>query len=51
MTIRSVESVSRRILGRAGGTSFEISASGLIDVAMVFHAVLPRQYRRGRRYW
>jgi short-subunit dehydrogenase len=51
LTIRSVETVSRRILARAGGPSLEISVSGLIDVAMVFRAVMPRTYHRLRRNW
>jgi NAD(P)-dependent dehydrogenase (short-subunit alcohol dehydrogenase family) len=51
LTVRSVASVSRRILRGAGGSSFEISASALIDVAMVFRYLLPRSYRRGRRHW
>jgi NAD(P)-dependent dehydrogenase (short-subunit alcohol dehydrogenase family) len=48
---RSVESVSRRILARAGGPSLEISVSGLIDAAMVFRSLLPRPYHRLRRNW
>ena len=48
---RSVPSVSRRILARAGGPSLEISVSGLIDAAMVFRAVAPRAYHRLRRNW
>lgn len=51
MTTRSVESVSRRILARAGGPSLEISVSGLIDAAMVFRQVMPRTYHRLRRNW
>jgi NAD(P)-dependent dehydrogenase (short-subunit alcohol dehydrogenase family) len=51
LTIRSVETVSRRILARAGGPSLEISVSGLIDAAMVFRYVMPRTYHRLRRYW
>ena len=47
----SVESVSRRILARAGGPSLEISVSGLIDAAMVFRYALPRPYHRLRRNW
>ena len=31
--------------------SLEISVSGLIDVAMVFRAVMPRTYHRLRRSW
>ena len=46
-----VESVWRRILGRAGGPSLEISVSGLIDAAMVFRALMPRTSRRLRRSW
>ena len=38
LTTRSVETVSRRILARAGGPSLEISVSGLIDAAMVFRS-------------
>ena len=51
LTTRSVETVSRRILARAGGPSLEISVSGLIDVAMVFRSLLPRTYHRLRRHW
>jgi NAD(P)-dependent dehydrogenase (short-subunit alcohol dehydrogenase family) len=51
LTRRSVETVSRRILARAGGPSLEISVSGLIDAAMVFRAVMPRTYHRLRRNW
>jgi 2-hydroxycyclohexanecarboxyl-CoA dehydrogenase len=51
LTMRSVETVSRRILARAGGPSLEISVSGLIDVATVFRAVMPRTYHRFRRTW
>jgi len=48
---RSVEEVSRSILQRAGGPALEISASGLIDAAMVFRYLLPRAYLRLRRNW
>jgi NAD(P)-dependent dehydrogenase (short-subunit alcohol dehydrogenase family) len=51
MTTRSVETVSRRILGRAGGPSLEISVSGLIDAAMVFRYLMPRTYHRFRKSW
>jgi short-subunit dehydrogenase len=51
LTTRSVETVSRRILARAGGPSLEISVSGLIDAAMVFRSVMPRTYHRLRRHW
>jgi NAD(P)-dependent dehydrogenase (short-subunit alcohol dehydrogenase family) len=51
LTTRSVETVSRRILAQAGGPSFEISVSGLIDAAMVFRSLMPRTYRRLRRHW
>ena len=51
LTMRSVETVSRRILARAGGPSLEISVSGLIDAAMVFRYLMPRTYRRLRRFW
>ena len=51
LTRRSVPSVSRRILARAGGPGLEISVSGLIDAAMVFRAVLPGAYHRLRRNW
>jgi NAD(P)-dependent dehydrogenase (short-subunit alcohol dehydrogenase family) len=51
LTMRSVESVSRRILAKAGGPSLEISASGLIDAAMVFRSLLPRPYHRLRKNW
>jgi len=44
MTTRSVEAVARRILAQAGGPALEISASGLIDAAMVFRSVMPRTY-------
>jgi len=47
----SVETVSRRILARAGGPSLEISVSGLIDAAMVFRHLTPRTYHRLRRNW
>jgi hypothetical protein len=46
MTTRSVKWVSRRILAQAGGPMLEISASGLIDAAMVFRSVMPRTYHR-----
>jgi len=48
---RRVESVSRAILGRAGGPSLEISASGLIDAATVFRSLMPRTYHRLRKGW
>lgn len=51
LTTRSVEAVSRRILAQAGGPALEISASGLIDVAMIFRSLLPRLYHRLRRHW
>ena len=51
LTMRSVETVSRQILARAGSPSLEISASGLIDAATVFRAVMPRTYHRLRRSW
>ena len=51
LTTRSVETVSRRILARAGGPGLEISVSRLIDAAMVFRFVLPRSYHRLRRHW
>ena len=51
MTIRSVETVSRRILAQAGGPSLEISASGVIDVAMAFRSLVPGTYHRLRRSW
>ncbi len=51
LTRRSVETVSRRILARAGGPSLEISVSGLIDAAMVFRYLMPRTYHRLRRSW
>jgi NAD(P)-dependent dehydrogenase (short-subunit alcohol dehydrogenase family) len=51
MTMRSVETVSRRILAQAGGPTLEISVSGLIDAAMVFRAALPGPYHRLRRHW
>jgi NAD(P)-dependent dehydrogenase (short-subunit alcohol dehydrogenase family) len=51
LMIRSVEVVSRKILARAGESPLEISVSRLIDAAMVFRFLLPRLYRRGRKYW
>ena len=51
LTTRSVETVSRRILARAGGPALEISVSGLIDAAMVFRSLMPRTYHRLRRHW
>ena len=51
LTIRSVETVSRRILAHAGGPSLEISVSGLIDAAMVFRSLMPDTYHRLRRNW
>ena len=51
LTMRGVETVSRRILARAGGPSLEISVSGLIDAATVFRALMPRTYHRLRRSW
>jgi NAD(P)-dependent dehydrogenase (short-subunit alcohol dehydrogenase family) len=50
-TIRSVETVSRAILARAGEPTLEISASRLIDAAMVFRQVLPQAYFWGRKGW
>jgi len=51
LTIRSVETVSRIILARAGESTLEISASRVIDAAMVFRQVLPRAYFWGRKRW
>jgi NAD(P)-dependent dehydrogenase (short-subunit alcohol dehydrogenase family) len=51
LTTRSVETVSRTILERAGGTSLEISVSGLINAAMVFRYLMPRTYHRFRKNW
>jgi hypothetical protein len=51
LTVRGVETVSRRILAHAGRPSLEISASRLIDLATVFRYVLPRAYHRGRKRW
>jgi NAD(P)-dependent dehydrogenase (short-subunit alcohol dehydrogenase family) len=51
LTIRRVETVSRIILARSGESALEISASRLIDVAMVFRYVLPRTYHWGRKSW
>ena len=51
LTIRRVETVSRIILACTGESSPEISASRLIDVAMVFRYLLPRAYHRGRKSW
>jgi hypothetical protein len=43
--------VSGTILARAGEPALEISASRLIDAAMVFRQVLPRAYFWGRKGW
>ena len=51
LTIRSVETVSRRILAQAGGPPLEISVSGLIDAAMVLRSLMPHTYHRLRRNW
>jgi NAD(P)-dependent dehydrogenase (short-subunit alcohol dehydrogenase family) len=51
LTIRSVETVSRTILARAGESTLEISVSRLIDAAMVFRHVLPGAYFWGRKGW
>jgi NAD(P)-dependent dehydrogenase (short-subunit alcohol dehydrogenase family) len=51
LTVRSVEAVSRIILAQCGEPSLEISASGLIEAAMVFRCLLPRAYLRSRRRW
>ncbi len=51
MTTRSVATVSRQILAQAGGPALEISASGLIDAAMVFRYLMPQTYHRLRRNW
>lgn len=51
LMVRRVETVSSIILARAGESSLEISASRLIDVAMVFRHLLPGAYRRGRNSW
>jgi short-subunit dehydrogenase len=51
LTTRTVESVSRSILRDCGGTSLEISVSGLIDAAMVFRSLMPRTYHRFRKGW
>jgi NAD(P)-dependent dehydrogenase (short-subunit alcohol dehydrogenase family) len=51
LTTRTVESVSRTILSRCGQSSLEISASRLIDAAMVFRHLAPRSYHRGRQNW
>ncbi len=51
LTVRRVEAVSRIILARVGESSLEISASRLIDVAMVFRHLLPRAYHRARKSW
>jgi NAD(P)-dependent dehydrogenase (short-subunit alcohol dehydrogenase family) len=51
MTTRSVAWVSRQILAQCGGSTLEISASKLIDAAMVFRAAMPRTYHRLRRNW
>jgi NAD(P)-dependent dehydrogenase (short-subunit alcohol dehydrogenase family) len=51
LTTRQVASVSRAVLGRAGGPSPEISVSRLIDAAMVFRHLMPRTYHRFRKGW
>ncbi|MHB8682404.1 MAG: SDR family NAD(P)-dependent oxidoreductase [Acidimicrobiales bacterium] len=51
LTHRSAEQVSRQVLARLGGRHLEISASGLIDIAMVFRALMPGTYHRLRRGW
>ena len=51
LTVRHVDAVSHIILARAGTSPLEISASRLIDVAMVFRYLLPRLYHRGRKGW
>jgi len=51
LTVRSVETVSRTILAHAGESTLEISASRLIDAAMVFRQLMPRTYQRGRKGW
>jgi NAD(P)-dependent dehydrogenase (short-subunit alcohol dehydrogenase family) len=51
LMVRSVKSVSRTILAGIGGSSLEISASKLIDAAMVFRFLMPRLFARGRKYW
>ncbi|HWE66595.1 MAG TPA: SDR family oxidoreductase [Acidimicrobiales bacterium] len=51
LTVRTVETVSRKILSWAGGPSLEISASRLIDAAMVARYLAPRAYHRARRNW
>lgn len=50
-TRRSEEAVARRVLQRMGGPSLDISAAGLIDVAMVFRTAAPRLYHRLRTGW
>ncbi|HZU78864.1 MAG TPA: SDR family oxidoreductase [Acidimicrobiales bacterium] len=51
LTRRSAERVSRHVLARLGGRSVDISASGLIDVAVVFRHLVPRLYHRFRCGW
>jgi len=51
MTTRSVEAVSQLILRQAGGPAVEISASRLIDAAVVLRSVMPRTYHRHRSNW
>jgi hypothetical protein len=51
MTIRGVKWLSRRILAQTGDPMLDISASGLIDAAMVFGSVMPRTCPRLRRDW
>ncbi|MHB8440335.1 MAG: SDR family NAD(P)-dependent oxidoreductase, partial [Acidimicrobiales bacterium] len=50
-TRRSTEHVSARVLKRLGGPSLEISASRMIDLAMIFRAMAPRLFHRMRRSW
>jgi short-subunit dehydrogenase len=51
LTRRTEQEVARLMLDAMGGRRFEISASGLIDAATVFRAVLPRTYHHFRRTW
>ena len=51
LTRRSTAAVSQRVLERLGGPALDISAAGLIDVAMVVRAAAPRLYHRLRGGW
>lgn len=51
LATRSEAAVSHQILRQAGGPDLEISASRLIDAAMLFRNLMPRTFRRMRRSW